>query len=163
MNTEQVVGAVIVRDGRAFVIKRSLTRRLFPGCWDVPGGHVDVGEEPLHALAREIEEETGWILRTVVAEIGQHRWEGDDGNTRIEVDYLVTVDGDLDRPRLEEDKHPEHRWITPSELELLSEGRKPADEIIKRVIGQALSLAVGFQLADEASMIRKSRARPSHC
>jgi 8-oxo-dGTP pyrophosphatase MutT (NUDIX family) len=40
-----------------------MTRRLFPGCSDLIGGHIEDGEEVLSALRREIHEETGWILK----------------------------------------------------------------------------------------------------
>jgi oligopeptide/dipeptide ABC transporter ATP-binding protein len=66
------VGAVIVdAEGRAFVHRRGPNRTLVPGCWDLPGGHVEPDEAPLDALRREIEEETGWHLRRVVAELGE--------------------------------------------------------------------------------------------
>jgi 8-oxo-dGTP pyrophosphatase MutT (NUDIX family) len=136
-----VVGAVIVDHGCAFIIRRSADRRLFPDCWDVPGGHVEEGETLNEALARELEEETGWKLDTVLAELGEQRWVGDDGEPRVESDYLVTVDGDLRNPRLELDKHPEYRWVGPSELDLLLDGRRPSDNIIKRVVSRGLVVA----------------------
>jgi 8-oxo-dGTP diphosphatase len=101
--TRLVVGAVIVDDGRAFVHRRAYDRSLFPGCWDIPGGHVDVGETPLDALGRELQEETGWRPRRVLAELGEVSWIGSDGEPRREIDYLVEVDGDLNAPRLERD------------------------------------------------------------
>lgn len=138
---EQTVGAVVVRDGRAFVIKRSLTRRLFPGCWDIPGGHVEPGETALEALARELEEETGWTLASVLAPVREHAWTGDDGRRRTEVDYLVTVEGDLDRPRLEAGKHPEARWVDETELDVLTERRSAGDDIVRQTVAAALALA----------------------
>lgn len=57
---ECVVGALIADSAdRVFVQKRSTNRRLFPGCWDIAGGHVEPGEMLEQALAREIREETG--------------------------------------------------------------------------------------------------------
>jgi 8-oxo-dGTP pyrophosphatase MutT (NUDIX family) len=137
----QVVGAVVVDNGRAFVIRRSPDRLLFPGCWDVPGGHVEPGETRAEALARELEEETGWKLARIVAELGEHHWEGKDGVARVEVEYLVSVQGDLSKPGLELDKNPEHKWVGPSELVQLEEGRQPWDDIIKRMVERGLRVA----------------------
>lgn len=33
--------------------------------WELPGGYVDAGEEPMACAAREIEEETGWRPRSM--------------------------------------------------------------------------------------------------
>jgi hypothetical protein len=136
--TEQerlVVGAVIVDDaGRAFVHRRGPNRILFPNCWDLPGGHVEPGEAPLEALAREVEEETGWRLRRVVAELGEMRWTGDDGVPRRELDYLIEVDGDLDAPRLERPDHVEFAWVKLDEVDRLMEDRTPADADIRDIV-----------------------------
>jgi 8-oxo-dGTP diphosphatase len=137
----QVVGAVVVDNGRAFVIRRSRDRLLFPGCWDVPGGHVEPGETTTEALARELEEETGWDLVRIVAQLGEHHWQGADGVERVEVEYLVSVEGDLSEPRLELDKHPEYKWVGPSELVQLQEGRQSWDDIIKRMVERGLKIA----------------------
>lgn len=37
-----------------------------PGIWDIVGGHLEE-ETPEEALAREVEEETGWRVREIVA------------------------------------------------------------------------------------------------
>lgn len=62
-----VVGGLIVNDqGQVFAQKRNEERSLFPGCWDIVGGHVEAGETLHQALAREIEEETGWQLVRII-------------------------------------------------------------------------------------------------
>lgn len=53
------VKAALVRDGRLLIIQRSSTDRSAPGTWEFAGGHVELGEQPVQALLREIEEETG--------------------------------------------------------------------------------------------------------
>ena len=41
---------------------RSASRRWFPNVWDLPGGHVEAGETPRGALARELEEELSILI-----------------------------------------------------------------------------------------------------
>lgn len=140
--TEQqalVVGAVIVDDeGRVFVHRRGNDRTLFPGQWDIPGGHVHPGEDPIDALAREIHEETGWTLRRIVTDLGATTWTGDDGVIRREQDYLVEVDGDLSAPRLEHPKHVEHAWVRLPELDLLMENRAPEQTLVRDIVERGL-------------------------
>jgi len=57
---QQPVTAVetLVVDGDAVLLqKRAAGRR--PGTWGFPGGHVEAGEPPWAAAARELDEETG--------------------------------------------------------------------------------------------------------
>ena len=121
--------------------RRSDDRALFPGCWDVPGGHVEVGETPLDALRREVEEETGWRLRRVRAELGETRWTGSDGEPRREIDYLVEVDGDLSAPRLERPKHVEVAWVGMDELDRLMENRAPEQTLLRDIVARGLQVA----------------------
>jgi 8-oxo-dGTP pyrophosphatase MutT (NUDIX family) len=105
--------------GRIFFQMRSAQRKLFPNTWDIVGGHLEPGETPEEAMRREVAEETGWSVSVVLAEVGEMTYTGDDGIERVETDYLVRVDGDLTRPRLEEGKHTEFRWLAADELDVL--------------------------------------------
>ena len=68
MRAVDCVGALI-RDEqhRVYLQRRTADRRLLPGIWDIVGGHLEAGETPEQALAREVEEETGLVVRS---------WEG---------------------------------------------------------------------------------------
>ena len=51
---------VLDRQGRIFLQKRSMQKRIQPGRWDASvGGHVDPGETPKQAAVREMDEELG--------------------------------------------------------------------------------------------------------
>ncbi|WP_370664652.1 NUDIX hydrolase [Streptomyces sp. IBSBF 2507] len=134
------VGAVILnREGRAFAQKRSGERRLFPGAWDIVGGHVEEGETLLTALAREVEEETGWRLTHVQRFLGTTTWTGDDGGgLRHEADYLVEVDGDLDHPELEWSKHSAYDWFGPHDLARLKENCGPGEFMIHDLLARVV-------------------------
>jgi 8-oxo-dGTP pyrophosphatase MutT (NUDIX family) len=135
--------------GRIFVQRRSPGRRLFPGAWDAVGGHLEPGETALEALRREIHEETGWRLESILAELGPVTYTGDDGLTRTEEDFLVRVEGDLERPRLEQDKHTEYRWVGPDEVAGLFDPDHPAasDDLMRAL------LTAGFDLLRRAGLI----------
>ena len=127
-------GALIVDDdGRIFIQRRSPDRRLFPNCWDIVGGHLEPGEEIDDALRREVTEETVCAVSHVLGLVGEYRYTADDGLTRVETDFLVRVDGDLSRPRLEAGKHTEFRWLAESEIALLDEHRDVNDGLIRRI------------------------------
>jgi RimJ/RimL family protein N-acetyltransferase len=125
MRDPNCVGALI-RDhrNRVFAQRRTPARRVLPGIWDIVGGHLEAGETPELALARELEEETGWKLRRVEAVIADWEWEWD-GVVRRELDYLVEVDGDPGEPTLAPREHDAFAWVGPDNLELMMEGRTP--------------------------------------
>lgn len=57
--TIQVVVALILDDlGRVLITQRPMTK-LLGGLWEFPGGKIEVGEQAIEALHREIQEEIG--------------------------------------------------------------------------------------------------------
>lgn len=123
-----VVGAVLVNPaGAVFMQRRAPHVRLFPGCWDIVGGHVEEGETLCGALAREIEEETRWRLVEVDSVVDVFDWSGGDGARRREIDVLATVAGDLTRPRIEKDKFVEARWMDRATLRRMASAATDTD------------------------------------
>jgi 8-oxo-dGTP diphosphatase len=121
-------------DGRIFVQRRSASRALFANCWDVVGGHVEPGESVDDALRREVREETGWQVTIVLGSLGEVSYLGDDGRARVEEDFLVRVDGDLSRPRLEAGKVTEFRWIAEADLASLDFSADRGDVLIRELL-----------------------------
>ena len=59
-DSKQVAKAVIIdKDGKVLMLKRSNYTKKYSGEWDLPGGHVRVGENLNDGLVREVKEETG--------------------------------------------------------------------------------------------------------
>lgn len=52
------VRAAVVREGRVLLVQERMDRK-----WCMPGGWADVGESPATAVAREVREESGLLVR----------------------------------------------------------------------------------------------------
>jgi 8-oxo-dGTP pyrophosphatase MutT (NUDIX family) len=140
-----VVGGLVKNEaGAIFVQKRSMDRRLFPGCWDIVGGHVEPGETLYGALAREVEEETGLQLVEILSLVKVFDWEEErDGRViqNREFDFLVRVSGDLSAPQIEADKFTEGRWVDKRSLAVLLENRPDGETVIQEIVGLGLETA----------------------
>ncbi len=53
-----VAEVYIFHENKILLHKRSDTKKKFPGFWSLPGGHIELGEDPLAAAIREVQEET---------------------------------------------------------------------------------------------------------
>ena len=56
------VDICIKHQDEILMLRRSKTKKAFPGWLTLPGGHIDEGENPLSAALREAKEETGISL-----------------------------------------------------------------------------------------------------
>jgi 8-oxo-dGTP diphosphatase len=61
MNTINVVAAIIIKDQKIFATQRGYGE--FKNGWEFPGGKIENGESPEHALEREIREELDAKIR----------------------------------------------------------------------------------------------------
>jgi hypothetical protein len=140
---EGVMGALVVRpDGRVFAQRRSLTRRTFPGCWDLVGGHIEPEETPQQALVREVAEETDWGVRALLGLRRVVDWQtSGPGGLVLKREFVVAVEieGDWDRPRLELGKVTEGRWFGLDDLEVLNENRVGLDTYVYDLVREELN------------------------
>jgi len=128
------VGAVVVKDGKALIVKRAHEPRK--GEWSLPGGRVELGEALVDAVRREIKEETG--LDIVVGPIVEvlDRVHHHDGRVRyhfVIVDYLCTcVGGEL----CAGDDADDAAWVTSDEIEAYG-----VNSVAAAVIRKGLAMA----------------------
>ena len=65
-DSKTVCKAIIVdKKGRVLLLKRTEYMKKFANTWDLPGGHVHVGESNVDGLRREVKEETDLDLSDV--------------------------------------------------------------------------------------------------
>ena len=93
------VGAVVVRDGRALIVKRGHEPRQ--GEWSLPGGLVNLGESLSDAARREVKEETGLdVYPEAMIETFDRVHRDPDGRIRFHfviIDFVCeSCDGDGD-------------------------------------------------------------------
>lgn len=60
---DEVAVAAIVRDGKLLLGHRHPERRWYPDCWDLIGGHIELGETAADAIRRECREELTIAIR----------------------------------------------------------------------------------------------------
>ncbi|MEW6320814.1 MAG: NUDIX hydrolase [Acidobacteriota bacterium] len=110
------VGAVIVREGRALVVRRAHPPRQ--GEWSLPGGRVELGERLEDAVRREIREETGLDVRVgPILEVFDRVHRTDDGRVQyhfVIVDYLCEPVSGTARAG---DDAEDLAWVSRDELE----------------------------------------------
>jgi 8-oxo-dGTP diphosphatase len=110
---------------------RPASRRWYPNVWDLPGGHIEPGETPTVALARELNEELG-IRISKDPRPGFAHLQGPDFDCRI---WVIREWGGT--PRMASDEHDEIAWRSSNEI-----GDLPlADESYRPLIKRALSKA----------------------
>jgi 8-oxo-dGTP diphosphatase len=105
-----VVAGLLRRRDRALMVHRLPQRRWYPDAWDLPGGHVQVGEVPRLALARELREELG-----ITAEVAGDAFAKIQG-----VDFRMdiwTIDQWTGEPsNYAPEEHDALAWLTDKEL-----------------------------------------------
>ena len=110
-----VVCAIILDSlGRLLVSQRPAYKHL-GGKWEFPGGKVEPGERPEHALAREIQEE---LACDIIVERPLPRFTHDYGTVVIEMlPYVCRLSGQSGPPHAHE--HASIRWVTLADLQAL--------------------------------------------
>jgi 8-oxo-dGTP diphosphatase len=110
----KIVAKILIFDAQnsILLLKRSGTHPRFPHDFDLPGGEVEEGEEPVDAVAREIEEETGMIVSPHNIQFAR-RLDSTDGKQH-EL-YTTRIDADMPAVNLSWE-HESYEWTTRSAI-----------------------------------------------
>ncbi len=120
---QRVVVAGFVHDGSELLLaKRAPRKRIAPNKFHLPGGHVEFGEHPTLALARELQEELAVAVR-VFELVWVFSYVEQDKHT-VGLVYRVELNGAREQLRWDEDDLAECVWVPE---EHLGEYLKPDD------------------------------------
>jgi len=105
------------QQGRIFMARRAATKTTFPDQFELVGGHIDPGEQPVEALKREIKEEIG--VDIIIKRIVDAFTYESEGMFKVEICYLCTLANPAVQPVLNPADHSEAKWITADEISLI--------------------------------------------
>lgn len=107
INFRIAVKAFVVKDSKLLVLKRRSNDVHKPGAWDIPGGRLEIGEDPLEGVRREAIEEAGLAITPLIP-INVHHFTRDDGQLITMIIFLCETD--TLEPQLSEE-HQEYQWL----------------------------------------------------
>ncbi len=101
-----LVCGLLVHARRVLLVHRRADRVIYPDVWDLPGGHIEIGETPEEALTRELGEELAVVPRVE----GRPVLEREDARWRLRVWRIDDWSGDVVNAAPAE--HDDIRWFT---------------------------------------------------
>ncbi len=122
-----VVTAIVIKDGKYLIAKRSLEEKAFPGLWTVPGGKIEVDDYKHlpkdtgshwynifeNALRREVMEETGIEIDNIRYLTSLAFFRPDGIPTIVVSLFADFADGEV----VLNSELSEFAWVTPEEAQ----------------------------------------------
>jgi 8-oxo-dGTP diphosphatase len=108
------VHGVIANRGRIILLKRAERMSYKPGSWDLPGGHLALGESFEECLIREVKEETGLDV-AVERLLGLHKAVSEPYLQAFYACHTLVYQ----KVKLMPNEHVESQWVTLEEMSAL--------------------------------------------
>lgn len=108
------VKAVVMKDDKFLIIKRNSSEDVYSGEWDIPGGKVMFGEDPLGALKREVKEECGLEIEPIKP---IDVWTFFKNNKQTQVIGITFLSKLISGNIKLGDEHTNYKWIEFSEID----------------------------------------------
>jgi len=125
---------------KVFLPKRAKTKKFLPGVYELPGGHIDFGEDLIDGLKREIKEEFESEIN--VGDLFYVFTYNNElkGSHSIELIYFARFITPIDSIILHADDHSEFLWLDEQGIDRIIDDHKCSDD------SEILAIRRGFSL-----------------
>lgn len=111
---------------KILLTKRSLTSNFLPGSYELPGGHIEYGEDLPTGLARELKEELNLLVK--IGDIFSALTYSHNDKHTVELVYFATPISDISEIKIQEDEIAESRWIIEDEIDTIVSANKNSND-----------------------------------
>ena len=115
-----VVAFIINSKNQVLLQKRSATKKLWPNCWDIIGGHVLVGEFGFQAAIREVQEEIGIDISAndllLIGSVTSSVIKGDIIDNHFNDYFVARKDIEINQLKIQEDEVQDVKWFDKGEV-----------------------------------------------
>ncbi len=135
MIDHRVVAGLLRAGDRVLLCHHRPDRRWYPDVWDLPGGHLGDGEDPRHALVRELREELGVRVDLPVdcpAIVIRDRGAG------LELSIWIVDSWDGQIVNAAPDEHDDIGWFDATEIKTLDLAHPRYPELLRRAMENTL-------------------------
>lgn len=102
---------------KVFLARRAATKKFLPNIYELPGGHLDFGEEPVPGLIREVKEEFQKTIAVGDPFAAFTYTNPIKGSHSVEVIYFAQFTDGPDGIVLEPEDHQAYGWFSQDEAE----------------------------------------------
>lgn len=131
---------------KVFLPKRADTKKFLPGVYELPGGHIDFGEDIVAGLKREVTEEFGVGIRVGDPFAAFAYTNEVKGSHSAEIVYFAELIDPLESITLNPEDHSDFMWFDGSDFDVVMNDIKGADDPEITIIKKGLDLLRGGQL-----------------
>lgn len=133
---------------KLFLPKRAKTKKFLPDVYELPGGHIDFGEDIVEGLKREVMEEFGMEISVGDAFYAFTYSNEVKGSHSIEVIYFATFVTPISEIKLNPEDHSEYGWFTEDEIKTkVVDANKKEDDVEIQAMLKGFSLLSGNKLS----------------
>ncbi len=128
---------------KVFLPRRADTKKFMPGVYELPGGHIDFGEDIVAGLKRELMEEFGKKV-AVGDPFAAFTYENEvKASHSVEVVYFAHFKDGTASIEVNPEDHSGYEWFSESDLDKMLVGGKTEDDEEYKLIKKAFRLLAG--------------------